>query len=99
MILLGGIWLHIAIGGMLLRPPPSYKTKNKIKECPRQIPNETVLSVDELTESKDLPGYNASKSETHQKSLQIDDQYPGIINKAFIVDETSGFVSNNREAD
>ena len=79
---------------MLLRPAPKYKSKRDIKEPPEQNPNETVLSVNELTtKNKDIHNYLSDvipedKDENYKNLQHIDDQSLGNINKAFIIDET-----------
>ena len=99
-IFLGGIWFHIAIGGMLLRPAPKYKSKRQIKESPEQNSNETVLTASKLSKNKDGQSYfSVVISGDKDKNLQQnDEQSSGIINKSFIIDETLEFpVSDEKQ--
>ena len=78
---------------MLLRPAPKYKSKCQIKEAPEQNPNETVLSVNELPQNKDVQNYSCDvisedKDENNKNLQHVDEQFLGIINKSFIIDET-----------
>ena len=88
---------------MLLRPAPKYKSKCQIYEPPEENPNETVLSVSELSKNKDGQSYfsdviSGDKDENNKNLQHNDEQSSGIINKSFIIDETLEFpVSDEKQ--
>ena len=84
--------LHNAIGGMLLRPPPIYKSRQKEirKNPPQQSQSETVLSVDELTMNTQIANFVSDVVPRLEPNKKHKDEQPmGVVNEAFIAHEAT----------